>query len=152
MTYLVAYLCRSRCKRVWFQVVGVVTCRIGLWIVHDTYYLSPLFGTELMTVSAILIVVGGVSLVLLSLFGCLAAFYKNKCMLLMVRLTSPIFVLLSLSRLQFAKMVNTLKCCTFIAYVNCGTVYVCLTGNIEHIQVVHTTDFIYVVNSVITIQ
>ena len=115
MTYLVAYLCRTRYKQVWFQVVGGVTVGIGVWIVYDKDYMSPLFGTELMTVSAYLIVVGGASLVLFSFFGCMAAFYQNKCMLLMVRLTSPIFMLLSLSRLQFAKMVNTLKCCTFIA-------------------------------------
>ena len=114
MIYLVAYLCRTRCKQVWFQVIGGVTVGIGVWIIYDKDYMSPLFGTELMTVSAYLIVAGGVSLVLFSFVGCMAAFYQNKSLLLMVRTTSAIFVLLSLSRLQFAEMLD-IQCCIFIA-------------------------------------
>ncbi|KAK2178154.1 hypothetical protein NP493_559g00034 [Ridgeia piscesae] len=66
-----------------FFVIGGVTVGIGVWIIYDKDYMSPLFGTELMTVSAYLIVAGGVSLVLFSFVGCMAAFYQNKSLLLM---------------------------------------------------------------------
>ena len=61
-----------------------MTVGIGVWIICDKDYMSPLFGTELMTVSAYLIVAGGASLVLFSFFGCMAAFYQKKSLLLIV--------------------------------------------------------------------
>ncbi|KAI0223339.1 hypothetical protein LSAT2_025444 [Lamellibrachia satsuma] len=52
-----------------FFVIGGVTVGVGVWIVYEKDFMSRLFGTDLMTAAAYLIVAGGVSLVLFSFVG-----------------------------------------------------------------------------------
>ena len=141
-----------------FQVIGGVTVGIGVWIIYDKDYMSPLFGTELMTVSAYLIVAGGISLVLFSFVGCMAAFYQNKSLLLMVRLKTNYcyfraVVTGQIAVSRYGKHTTVLQFYCITSTISTVSLFLCVllaTLNISRLYII--TDFIYIVNSVITIQ
>ena len=88
-----------------------MTIGIAVWIICDKDFMSRLFGTELMTAAAYLLVAGGVSLVLFSFVGCMASFYQNKCLLITVRLYICMYevVFLLMRSLSFYYMLVTSK-------------------------------------------
>ena len=66
------------------QLIGGAIMGVGIWIIVDRNFMSVILGTELMTVAAYLIIVGGGVVFLIAFMGCLGAILESKPLLLIV--------------------------------------------------------------------
>jgi hypothetical protein len=57
---------------------------IGIWAVVDKIYISEVIGNSLYKSAAILMVINGVFLILLSFLGCIGAISQNKIIVILV--------------------------------------------------------------------
>jgi hypothetical protein len=78
-----------------FFILGGAIMGVGIWIVVDRNFMSAIFGTELMTAAAYMILVGGGIIFLIAFVGCLGAVMESKPLLLTYFLVlATIFLLL----------------------------------------------------------